>query len=140
MARVRRTALGAAQRLELSFGTEAIKYLFAVNAGAVVGLLAYLGATKPSPIPPAFLWMLGCFVLGVVLVGLVHAARFHGAARLLRGWKRDVREFYGDRITWAALLDRDEERVSAFPWDVALAWGAFACFLAGGTIGLRVLI
>jgi hypothetical protein len=126
--------------LELEFGTEAVKYLFATNAGAAVGVLAYLGAAKPSPLPKPLLWMLTLFALGVVLVGLVHAARFHGVQRLYRDWRGDVREFYGDRIEWPVLLDRDTQRSAVFQWDVLLGWCSLGCFIAGAVIGFVALV
>jgi hypothetical protein len=126
---------GQLSKLQLDFGVEAVKYLFATNAGAAAGVLAYLGAVKPSPIPAAFLWMLVSFLLGVVLVGLTHAARYHGASRLLRAWRTDVLDFYSDRVAWDELLKRDAERALSFAWDEALAWAAFACVVAGAAIG-----
>jgi hypothetical protein len=112
---------------------EAIKYLLFVNAAGLAGTLGFIGAM--SQLRTA-LWprlALLSFALGVVVLGIYHAVRYHRTEWLFKGWRDDVRRYNSDSLEWNDVLDADDARVSRW-WGTALtvlAYVSFAGFATG---------
>lgn len=122
--------------LELSWSADAIKYLMFVNSGATVAVLTFLG-TIESVRP--LLWpkvMLGLFVVGVVIIGIFHAVRYHRIERIYRNWREGVDQYYGDKLDWETMISKDENLSRRYPLAVTLAYLSFGCFIAGVIVGL----
>lgn len=122
--------------LELSWSTDAIKYLMLVNSGATIAVLTFFGAIET--VRP-LLWpkvMLGFFVVGVVIIGIFHAVRYHRIDRIYRSWREGVDQFYSDKLDWEKMISDDENLSRRFPLGVTLAYLAFGCFLGGVIVGL----
>ena len=67
-------------------GAEARKYLWAINGGSAVALLAFM-VSMPEISQSAAAWVsLGAFVLGIVALGLLCAFVVHITANNLLGW------------------------------------------------------
>lgn len=118
--------------LELSWGEEAVKYLLLVNTGAMAATLGFIGAMPHIRQAPWPRIVLCCFVLGVVLIGLFHAFRFHNIRRLFIDWRTDVKKYNSDDIEWNDLLDRDAARLDRGKFKRGcLIYASFISFLLG---------
>lgn len=118
--------------LSISWGDEAIKYLLFVNAGAMAGALSFIGAMpqiRQSQWPQT---ALSLFVLGVVLVGIYHAVRYHRTEWLFRGWRESVAAYSSDQLDWNDLLDGDAARSKKGNGPLlVLAYASLLCFMSG---------
>lgn len=125
------------QLYELEFGRAdaVISYLMLANSGGAVATLSFMGAMHTvSPIPGAPA-MLAVFILGFTLVGVLRAVQYHRMAWLFSRWRADVTETFGDGLSFAELIERDEKRAKEMPIAHAIGWLAFVCFIAGAVIG-----
>lgn len=122
--------------LEMDFSSEGIKYLLLVNSGAAVAVLAFHGsvATVRDMVWPKV--MLGFFVMGVILVGLLHISRYVGVNSLFRNWQSLVNEYFTDARGWLDILSDDVAKAKKFHWVVYLAYASFTCFVIGAAIGM----
>lgn len=123
-------------RLDLDFGSEGIKYLLFVNAGAAVAVLAFHGsvaAVRDMVWPKV---MLGFFVFGVIFVGFLHIARHKIIHSVFKSWQSAVNDYYTDRRGWLDILNNDVDKARKFSRTEYLAYVSFACFVAGASIGM----
>lgn len=114
---------------------ESIKYLFYVNAGGAVAIVAFIGNSENIR---SLHWpwlVLSFFFLGLIFVGILNFARYHVVDSLLKHWQLDVDKFYDDRIDFVELQSRDDIRVSKTWWVPLIAYVSFTCFICGGIIG-----
>ncbi len=125
--------------LETERAAERIKYLLFVNAGATVAMLAFLGSVEAIRY---MLWpkvMLGFFVLGVILVGLLHIYRENRVASLFEEWQKGTAEYYKETKDFSDLINEDTTRSGAprpkFTSHL-LGYLSFACFVIGTLIGM----
>jgi hypothetical protein len=114
---------------------DAATYLMVTNSGGAIAVLSFMGAMKSINPFPGAIWILGSFVLGVVLLGIARAVNYYRGYWLFSGWKRDVSKYYADNAEWSALLAEDEKRSDYFVWIDVIAWLSFLCFLTGLLIG-----
>lgn len=111
-------------------------YLMLTNSGSAIAVVSFMGANKSlTPIPGAPVMLL-FFLLGVVLVGMGHAVGYYRSNWLFSGWRNDVSDYYGDKLTWNELLQRDRLRSRYFVWADVVAWFSFGSFLTGLGIGI----
>lgn len=122
--------------LEMEFSSEGIKYLLLVNSGAAVAVLAFHGsvaAVRDMCWPKV---MLGFFVVGVVLIGLLHIARYRGVNYLFKNWQCSVNEYFTDARDWSDIVNDDGAKAKKTYWVVYLAYASFICFVIGAVIGM----
>ena len=118
----------------------ALQYLFLTNAGGAVATLSFLGGSQlvRKLLMPKI--SLGFFVFGIFTVGVLTALSTHRMTGLFREWKSSAEKYTSDGISWGTLLANDNERVEKGRWlVVAIGYIAFACFIAGSSIGLCAL-
>lgn len=111
--------------------SDVIKYLFNVNAGGCIALLAYLGSVKPDHIGAQVLAGLFCFAAGLVLVGVNKVITFQKFERLFFGYKEVVNQYYGGKIGWGTLIERDEKLSSVGLIPYIVGYLSFSFFLLG---------
>lgn len=122
--------------LEMDFSSEGIKYLLLVNSGAAVAVLAFHGSVARVR---DMVWpkvMLGFFVIGVILVGLLHIARYIGVNSLFSNWKNLVNEYFTDTQDWSDVVNDDVVKSRKFYWVAYLGYASFVCFVIGAAIGM----
>jgi hypothetical protein len=122
--------------LELEFSTEGIKYLLFVNAGAAVAVLAFHGSV---PAVRDMVWpkvMLAFFVVGVILIGVLHIARYRVVSLLFKHWQKSVNEYFTEAKGWSEVTSADVAKARKYPWVPYLGYASFACFVIGAAIGM----
>jgi hypothetical protein len=122
--------------LEVQFGSEGIKYLFMANAGAAIAVLAFHAVFSAGG---STLWpklMLGLFVTGMILTGVLYFARFLGADALFKHWQDSVIAYFNDTSKWSDVVNEDIEKSRKLSWAVYLAYASFTCFVIGTVIGV----
>lgn len=121
---------------EKETGTEGIKYLFLVNSGAAVAVLAFHGSVEAVR---AMVWpkvMLGLFVFGLILIGFLHLFRYFSAYRLFANWRGLVNEYFTDAKDWNTTVAEDIKKSARFRSIDWIAYASFACFIAGAGVGM----
>ena len=122
--------------LELEFSSEGIKYLLFVNAGAAVAVLAFHGSVA---VVRDMAWpkvMLGFFVVGVILIGVLHIARYKAVSLVFKHWQQSVNEYFTDAKGWSEVISADVAKAKKYPWMPYLAYASFTCFVIGAAIGM----
>jgi len=122
--------------LQNDWGTEGIKYLFLVNSGATVAMLAFLGSVPEVRKLGWPIGMLGFFAFGVVLIGVLHSLRHFHILQLFRKWRESVNEYYTDQKDWSEVINADVARSARFDWALVVAYVSFSCFIIGIIIGV----
>ncbi|OGA55349.1 MAG: hypothetical protein A3F74_12545 [Betaproteobacteria bacterium RIFCSPLOWO2_12_FULL_62_58] len=118
--------------LSINWGDEAIKYLLFVNAGAMAGALSFIGAMPHIRQSQWPLTALLLFALGVVIVGIYHAVRYHRTEWLFRRWRQSVDAYSSDQLDWNDLADGDAARSKKWNWPLlVLAYASLLCFFSG---------
>jgi hypothetical protein len=134
---------GQLYHLEKEWHAKAWKYLFLCNSGGAIAMLSFLG-TKALPLS---LWLklgLSSFVLGLIVVGICIALRYHSLANLFQKYKEDANNFLLNKLSWEELVERDTQRVKPTCWKVF--WGnfwpylSFFLFIIGCLIGGYALL
>jgi hypothetical protein len=124
---------------EKEYSSEALKYLFLVNSGAAVAVLAFIGANQTFSPPWWAKAMLGSFLSGIVILGFGHAFRVHRMQQTFRSFRHSVPEYYEDKLAWDDVLDRDRKKSAPTFLGYAIPYLSFSCFIAGIAIGLTNL-
>lgn len=114
---------------------EGIKFLFYVNSGGAVAVVAFIGTSEDIRSLQWPWWVLSLFFLGLLFVGGLNFARYHVVDYLLKKWEEDVNKFYNDKIDYDALQGNDDVRVRKTWWVPIIAYLSFLCFIGGGVIG-----
>lgn len=121
--------------LNLSLINEGIKYLFYINAGGCVAVLAFI-STAENALTATWPWtVLLLFFAGLVLVGMLNFARYHAVDWIQYTYNRDTTVFYSGDLDFDVLDSRDCDRVKKVAWIPVLAYCAFLLFIAGGVKG-----
>ena len=135
---------GQLYNLEKEWHEKAWKYLFLTNSGGAVAMLSFMSSYSDYSLRWLLSLGLSIFVLGVIVVGICIAIRYHQIAFLFKKYKEDANKFLADGCTWQYVLEEDERRVTPRPIDIF--WGnfwpysSFACFISGSLIGGYALI
>lgn len=122
--------------LERESSTEGIKYLFLVNSGASVAVLAFFGSV---PAVRDLYWpkvMLFLFVVGLILVGVLHIVRHRRMNSLFMRWVDLVNKYYSDAMGWSEVVQTDTKKSAKFIWIDLIAYMSFSCFVAGAIVGM----
>lgn len=122
--------------LERETAADGIKYLFLVNSGAAVAVLAFHGSV---PSVREMVWpkvMLGLFVIGLILIGFLHIMRYVGMTDLFRNWRDLVNEYFSDSKGWQEVVEADNKKAGGFRFSDWVAYASFACFVIGAGVGM----
>ena len=120
------------QALASESESSAIRYLFITNAGGCVALLTFIGTRKNvDELNTAILISLCIFLLGVIFIGFYHRYRVHFDVALFDNWRREVKKYHIQKISWEDLNVSDERKVKKDY--MAYLWGnlSFICFILG---------
>lgn len=113
----------------------AINYLFIVNGGGCVAVLAFLGTDKAADNKTLLLIVLALFFIGLVLVGALNLFRYMHFEKLERHWVKQSSLCRAGQITFGELLHRDDELVNTGSNIANWGYGAFACLVLAGLVG-----
>lgn len=122
--------------VQSDWAADGIKYLMLVNSGGAVAMLAFLGSVANAR---NLVWpkaTLGCFALGIVLIGFLHVLRYYHITQLFKKWRESVHDYVTDQKDWNQVLADDLSRSSKYDWALVLARISFACFVTGIIIGM----
>jgi hypothetical protein len=119
-----------------------LKYLFLTNAGGAIAVLSFMGASQEVRAMASPKWALGCFLVGVFLVGVLSAYQLQHSANLNTEWRNDVQDYLAGQITWEKLIQSDKTRsyVVTSCLGYLLSYGSFLCFVVGSAIGFFLLV
>lgn len=121
-------------------GDSAIKYLFTVNAGGAVAVLAYLGAVSgASPAALSAKIALVLFFIGLLFVGFYKAYMVHNHEGLFDHYKSIVGDYYECKTGWGELIKSDETKVGSPIIPYIFGYVSFGSFVGGcisGAIGV----
>jgi hypothetical protein len=131
---------GQLHSLSKETGDSAIKYLFTVNAGGAVAVLAYLGAVSGSlPAVLSAKVSLVLFFIGLLFVGFYKAYMVHNHEGLFKHYRSLVSDYYECKIGWGALIKSDETKVGNPLAPYIFGYISFGSFIGGcisGAIGV----
>lgn len=128
---------GQLYNLSSEWSNKCINYLFLVNSGGSIAMLSFIGARHQ--VHPLVIWGLVLMLLGLILVGILTARIFHQMEYLFAAWKKDVREYFVNRIAYEKLLQDDELRSKENIIDYILGYSSLGCFVLGIGLGIRGL-
>jgi len=120
--------------LEKEWADKAVDYLFLVNSGGAIAMLGFIGAR-----PKVSFWVivgLGLMLLGLILVGFLKARIYHQMSSLFKLWRKDVRDYLANNISWEKLNKDDDERAKQSLLVLFLGYGSLGCFILGILIGI----
>ena len=124
----------------------AINYLFIVNGGGCVAVLAFLGSDKANEHKALLLIVLGLFFVGLLLVGVLNIQRYRLFTKLERNWVTRTDACIAGKITFQELIDQDNALVMTGKNIVYWGYASFLClFLAGlfgflGMLGITICL
>ena len=110
-----------------------LNYVFILNGSSLVAALIYI-ATKSSN---SFICAsIVCSGIGVLAI-LIHATwGYYRAESIFRAYRADVRDYFGDKLDWEVLTDRDEARSVGALIGHGLGWLAGCSFVAALVFGI----
>ena len=123
-----------------SAADSAVTFLFLVNAGGAAATLSFLGTsiTVRTMLMPKV--ALSCFVVGLLLVGVLRAFRVHDYQKAFDSWHRDYNSFLVGELTWKQFVERDDVLSETSVWEYIIGYGSFACIFAGAVAGTYALL
>lgn len=89
----------------------AVNYLFIVNGGGCVAVLAFLGNEKADNNKTLLLTVLALFFIGLVLVGILNVVRYRYFNKLVTNWIEHSNKFIDGKITYEELTEKDDALV-----------------------------
>ena len=131
---------GQLNSLSKDAADRAIKHLTLINAGGAVAMLSFLGTSTAARTLLLPRVALGCFVTGIVLVGILDLLILHHVERIFLNWRQTTPKYYEDKIDWEDMTAADD-KLSYTVWrEYLVGYIAFFCFIAGAIIGVFSLI
>jgi hypothetical protein len=127
--------------LEIKHSDAATNYLLLVSGGSSAAVLAFIGnLAKGQAVPQSAVYMLGCFALAMLLVGLLKGLIAMRITEIFKSWRSLVNRYYADEISWREMLHADNKVVREHDWlPVVLGWTAFGFLCLGVVIGFLEL-
>jgi hypothetical protein len=123
------------------WGENSIKYLMIGNAGSAVATLTFMGSSETVRAMLGPKLALGCFIIGVVFVGLLLSRLLYGAREWYGDLNQDAHNFYmQDKLDWETLYNNDQKRSGPIKWADFFAWIAAISFFVGLVIGFISLL
>jgi len=124
--------------LEKEWTDKAINFLFLTNSGGAIAMLGFIGTKQQVSF-----WVvlgLGIMLLGLILVGVLVARVYHQMSSLFNLWRKDVKEYFMDRISWEKLNEDDSLRSEDSVLNLCLGYGSLSCFIIGIALGIFGLL
>jgi len=121
--------------LEKEWADKAVNFLFLTNSGGSIAMLGFIGSRQQ--VNALVVWGLGIMLLGLIFVGFLIAHGYHRIGGLFDAWRKDVREYFLDRISWEKLNEDDASRSKSSMMDLFLGYGSLLCFVLGIVLGIR---
>jgi hypothetical protein len=113
----------------------AINYLFIVNGGGCVAVLAFLGTEKAAGHKALLLVVLALFFVGLVLVGALNILRYRHFEKLERHWVTQSNKCRLGQITFDELLKADDALVETGGNIANWGYTSFFFLLLAGLVG-----
>jgi hypothetical protein len=101
--------------------------------------LSFLGASKEALNLIGTKIALFFFIIGVLCVGISIAKIYHHMNYLFKSYKRDVVNFYEDKISWETMNEEDTKRAIETFWDYFFPYMSLGCFISGCMAGALAL-
>lgn len=130
---------GQLYSLEKEWSDRAVNFLFLTNSGGAIAMLSFIGATGGKE-HQLVVWGLCIMLLGLMFLGFLIAMVYHQMSGLFESWRKDVKEFFADRISLEKLYEDDTARARNSLINLILAYSSFACFAIGIALGVLGLI
>ena len=124
--------------MQKEWADKAINFLFLTNSGRAIAMLGFIGAKQQ--LNSLVVWGLGIMLLGLIFVGVLVARVYHQMTGLFNAWRKDVNEYFFDRISWEKLHEDDNYRSKDSILDLCLGYGSFICFIIGIALGVWGLL
>ncbi|MFZ2641419.1 MAG: hypothetical protein WA117_10510 [Verrucomicrobiia bacterium] len=121
--------------LEKEWSERVLKFLFLTNSGGAAAALSFIGTSEKIRVMFYPRLALCSFVLGVILVGVMHAVIYHHMKRLYDRWREEGDQYLEDKLDWEALIANDGARWKGRKVDAVLGYIAFFCFIVGCLLG-----
>lgn len=124
----------------------AINYLFIVNGGGCVAVLAFLGSDKANEHKALLLIVLVLFFVGLLLVGVLNIQRYRLFTKLERNWVNSTNNYNPDNNNFKKIIADDNTLVMSGKNIVYWGYASFLClFLAGlfgflGMLGITICL
>jgi len=118
----------------------ATNYLFIVNGGGCVAVLAFLGTDKATDNKLLLFIVLALFFLGLVLVGVLNICRYRHFEKLERHWVKQSNEYRSGKITFDKLLRADDDVVTTGKNIAKWGYASFFCLIIAGIFGFLGMI
>jgi hypothetical protein len=115
---------------------KAIQFLFLTNSGGAIATLSFIGAVQGIRSQWAPKVALGLFAAGLILVGIHIAYWVHFIDFIFYHWRKDSARYTENQITWATLVNDDNNRAYKTTALYIIGYASFVCFIAGVLIGL----
>ena len=128
---------GRAKIIDL-WGIYFVKFVTAINAGGVIAIMSFMGATKKVNF---FLLLgVGFYLAGVILMGLVLRTLFNTHIKFLKEFENDVLNFIDNKLRWDTLCKKESDRNIIIKGADIMGIFAFIAFLCGSSSGVLSLI
>ena len=124
--------------LEKEWSDKAVNFLFLTNSGGAIAMLSFIG-TKQQ-VNDLVVWGLGIMLMGLILVDILIACVYHQMTSLFNAWRRDVNEYFLDKISWEKLQEDDNRRSNDPIFNLCLGYSSLSCFIFGIALGIWGLI
>lgn len=119
----------------LKYSDEVIKYLFYVNAGGTGTIIGFMGASEKARGSTFLLVSLCCFAVGLTSVGILRTILVHKIKALFDNWRKDVDQYYTQKIGYSTLNDRDGVRSESDFWAFFFGYVSGIAFIIGLLLG-----
>lgn len=126
--------------LENQYTTAGLKFLFQSNAGGAIAILGLIGVGTIGTSDPFVRWALISFVSGVVLYGVGVLVLYFRVVSIHAGFRRDLDERFGDRLSQDELNANDSKRSGETIIDYIAPFASFFCFIDGCILACYALL
>ena len=113
-------------------------YLFALNAGSLLGSLTYVASEKT--LTSDMRTAISFFALGFILLYVHAAIDYYASEFRLKDGTRYLQDFYRSTLDWEALLDKVETRRTYDTLLHCLGWGSAICGFSGLIFGVCAIL
>jgi hypothetical protein len=118
---------------------KSLAYLFTVNSGSAVALLAYMGAISSKPNAIEFKIALAMFFVGVLFIGVFRAYVTEAYSSLFWKYKKSVDEYFAEKKDWDSFYEEINSQVVKNNIGRIFVYTSFVCFFLGCIFGVMGL-